>query len=371
MKLDTILHFSILLLASFTSSYIIIPKIIGVVTFKKLMDNPNHRSSHITQTPSLGGISFFITLVLGLYFIQSFDEYSLAMTIIPGLLILFIIGLKDDLVVLSPLTKIGAQLAAVGFILVHQQFQIHEFNGFWGIEELTAWVTIPLSAFIMIAIINAYNLIDGIDGLASTVGIIIFTILGVLFYWIELYFFCGICIIMIGALLAFLRFNISAKKKIFMGDTGSLIIGFVIALCVIRMFAVPKDTLILLPFQLENLPVIIMAILVVPFFDTARVFTIRIMNKKGPFSPDRNHIHHLLIDYLKLSHRRASFFVGVFNFLFIVVFILLGAVMGNWRLTILFITISLLLVYFFYRINFSYKNLRRRSRIKNLLKRKK
>lgn len=368
MTTQNLLLLAILLLGSFIVTYFIMPKIINVVTYKRLMENPNERSSHSKMIPSLGGIAFYIVLVLGIYFLQPFDPHAISMSLVPGFLILFIVGLKDDLVVLSPLTKLGAQFASISFVLVHPAFHIHHLHGFMGIEYLNLYISIPLAAFIMIAIINAFNLIDGIDGLASTVGIVIFTIYGLLFFMIQRYFFAGISAIMVGSLLAFLRFNLSSTKKIFMGDTGSLLIGFVIAAMTIRFFSIDTRYLEKLPIQLENLPLLVMAILVVPFFDTTRVFTIRILNKRGPFSPDRNHIHHILIDYLKLSHRRASFFIGVINFLFILIFFILCANSKNsWLLTLMIVCI-LLFVYFFYRINFSYKNLRRRLKMRNRLR---
>lgn len=368
MPLQTILSFIALFLGSIIVTYILMPKIIGVVTYKRLMDNPNIRSSHKDQVPSLGGVAFYVIMVLGLYFLNFFDDEAKSVALMPGLLILFIIGLKDDLVVLSPLTKIFAQTAAITFVLLHPAFQIHTLHGFFGIENISIWIILPLSAFIMLTIINAYNLIDGIDGLASAVGIVIFSILGLLFFLLNMQFFFGVCLIMAGSLIAFLRFNLSSTKKIFMGDTGSMLIGFIIACAVIRLFAVPAYQLKELPFQMESLPLVVMAILIVPFFDTARVFTIRILNKKGPFSPDRNHIHHILIDYLNLSHRRASFFIGIVNIFFIIIFIFLSSTLTNLGILLVMIGIILLLVYFFYRINFSYSNMRRRLKWKQKMK---
>jgi UDP-GlcNAc:undecaprenyl-phosphate GlcNAc-1-phosphate transferase len=357
-----------LLLGSFLLTYIIMPKIIGVVTYMCLMDTPDQRSSHKELTPSLGGISFYIVLVFSLFFIDYFNESENAMTLIPGLLILFIIGLKDDLVVLSPVTKLFAQLASVSFVLINPEFQIQSLHGFFGITQLSPFLSLPLSAFVMLTIINSFNLIDGIDGLASIVGIVIFTITGTLFYLLHLFLFVGISAVMIGSLVAFLRFNFSTKRKIFMGDTGSLLIGFIIASAVIRLFAIKASILNNLPFHLENLPLVIMAILIVPFFDTARVFTIRVINKQGPFSPDRNHIHHILIDYLNLSHKKASVIIGIVNILFILIFMLLGASIDNFYLLIFMVIAILGLVYFFYRVNFSYKNLRYRLWVKKILR---
>lgn len=355
----------LLLLGSFWVTYLIMPKIIGVVTYKHLMDNPNGRSSHTTQTPSLGGIAFYIVLVLGLYFLRFVDHSDITIVLMPGLLILFIIGLKDDLVVLNPLTKIFAQMAAISFVLIHPDFQIRDLHGFLGIQDVSTYITIPLAAFIMLSIINAFNLIDGIDGLAAIVGIVIFVVLSLLFYLLGLPYFLGVSSLMIGSLLAFLRFNLSSKKKIFMGDTGSLLIGFVISCSVISIFALPESQLKSLPFYLDNLPLVVMAILVVPFFDTARVFTIRVFNRHSPFSPDRKHIHHILIDYLKMSHKQVSLTIGIVNILFVSIFILLSTSVNNYILLGITLVILLGLAYFFYRLDFSYKNLRRRIHWRN------
>ncbi|MEY4572066.1 MAG: hypothetical protein RLZ10_1292, partial [Bacteroidota bacterium] len=169
--------FFFIFLGSFALTYLLIPKIISVVVFKRLMDHPNDRSSHKTEVPSLGGIAFFTVLIFGLYFLQPFDYESKAICIVPGLLILFLAGLKDDLVVLSPFAKIGAQLVAIAFLLSHHDFHVTNLHGFMGIHSISLFVTLPLSAFVMLAIINAFNLIDGIDGLAGVVGIIIFSVL--------------------------------------------------------------------------------------------------------------------------------------------------------------------------------------------------
>lgn len=188
MNTTLILYMLALLAGSFALTYLLLPKIIGVVTFRGLTDNPVDRSSHINQIPSLGGIAFFISLILGLSFIQYWDDHHVTMSIIPGLLILFIVGLKDDLVILSPLTKIGAQLIAIVFAIQHPVFHIYELNGFLGVEQISFWITMPLVVFLMLTIINAINLLDGIDGLASTVSIIILTLLGAMFFLVAYLF---------------------------------------------------------------------------------------------------------------------------------------------------------------------------------------
>lgn len=344
-----------LFIGSFVITYLIMPKIIGVVHYKSLMQNPTKRSSHTKETPSLGGIAFYIVLILGLYFLSLWDKHENLTSFYPGLLILFIIGLKDDLVILSPWTKLIAQLVAISFIVLDSNFYITHLHGFLSLERISLYWSIPLATFIMLMIINAYNLIDGIDGLASIVGIIIFSVLGVIFYMLQNYFYAGISIMMIGSLIAFLRYNLSSDKKIFMGDTGSMIIGFIIGILIIRLLAIGQHELKYLPFQLENLPLVVIAILIVPLFDTTRVFTIRILNKRDPFIADRNHIHHILIDDLKMTHVQASVLLGIINILFVAVFMILGINFDNLKVLALLILAVLVFVYLFYKVGFLYR----------------
>ena len=328
------------------------------------MDKPNGRSSHLKTTPTLGGVAFFYSLILALFFLREWNTYSEGIYLIPGLTILFITGLKDDLVVLSPFSKLMAQLLAIIFVLSNESFVIHSLNGFLGVFEIPTYLYYIIATFMMVTIINAYNLIDGIDGLAAIVGIVILIIYTAIFYMVKEYFYVLLCLTLNGSLMAFLRYNLSDNKKIFMGDTGSLIVGFIISVLTLKFLALSPDSYSDLPFLLENIPLIAIGILIVPLFDTARVFTIRLANKKSPFSSDRNHTHHILVDYLKVSHQQASFIIGGFNLIFVYLIIILGSTSYNfWLVTVLMVT-AIALAYFFYRYNYSFSNLKRRIRFK-------
>jgi UDP-N-acetylmuramyl pentapeptide phosphotransferase/UDP-N-acetylglucosamine-1-phosphate transferase len=272
-------------------------------------------------------------------------------SLIPGLTILFIVGLKDDLLVLGPLSKIISQLVAVTLFVVHYGRQISTLNGFMGIEDLNPIIGGAIAVFIIVAIINAINLIDGIDGLAATVSIIMFTVFGFVFYTIGSYFLFLVSAVMIGTLLAYLRFNLSPTKKIFMGDTGSMIIGFILGVMAVSFLAIDPTDLARLPIRGENLPIVTGAILIIPFFDTVRVFLVRIFKNKNPFKPDRSHIHHIIIDTFNISHRRASFVLGFSNFLVIVFISYLGITTSNWILLSFFASLLILLSIFFFIIN--------------------
>lgn len=356
----------LLFLGAFLLTYVTMPKIIWVVEKKRLMDSPDQRSSHSSRTPTMGGVAFFYVLIFALFFIHGRDAFDEAFYIIPGLTIMFIIGLKDDLIVITPGSKLLAQAAAITFILVNPSFTIHSLNGFLNINEIPYYLYLIIGGFIMITIINSYNLIDGIDGLASIVGIVILVIYTTIFYLTEEYFFALLAIALNASLMSFLGFNLSSDKKIFMGDTGSLIVGFIISILTLKFLALRPIVYTDLPFLLENAPLIAISILIVPLFDTARVFAIRIANKKSAFSPDRNHTHHVLIDYWGLTHKQASFIIGCFNLLFVTLFIVLGSTAKNLGMVIMLVSVVIFLGYIFFKYNYNFTTLKQ----KILLKRK-
>jgi len=344
LSLLTILFFVI----SYFASYFLIGKVRDVVIYKQILDNPNTRSSHHNATPLLGGLAFYIIIMLSLYFISPFDNHNKIMSLIPGLTILFITGLKDDLVVLAPLSKLIAQTAAALFLVFHFRFNIDQLHGFMGIDNMPSYIAAPIAVIIIVSIINAVNLIDGIDGLAATVSIVMFSIFGIIFYALEQTAFFFLCIVLIALLVSFLQYNLSSKKKIFMGDTGSMILGFLLGALTVRILALDINEIVKLPFHFENIPYVVASILFVPLFDTGRVFIIRILHRKNPFTADRSHIHHILIDKFNISHGRASFLIGLVNFLIVVLFSILAMKTTQWLLLGVFATVTGLAVLFFY-----------------------
>jgi len=220
-----------------------------------------------------------------------------------------------------------------------------------GIEDINPILAGSIAVFILVAVINAINLIDGIDGLAASASIIMFSAFGVAFYTINHIFLFSVCIVMIGTLLAYLRFNLSSTQKIFMGDTGSMILGFMLGVMAISFLSLDPKDLAQMPIRGENLPIVTVAILIIPFFDTLRVFIIRISKNKNPFKPDRSHIHHIIIDKFSISHRKASFLLGISNFLIIIMMSFLAATASNVILLWVFIGLLLLMSVFFFLIS--------------------
>lgn len=356
-------------LTSFIITLLIIPRIIGLVNYKELMDNPNDRSVHKAKTPTLGGVAFFVSIIIGLFLIQKFDIAYSSIGVIAGLTLLFILGLKDDLMVLSAKTKFFGQIVAITFILLNPEFQHLGFHGFFDIGFLNFWTSVLVGYFVIISIVNGYNLIDGIDGLASMVGIVVFAVFSFLFYRTNSHYFFLLSVIGIGFLVAFLRFNLSNDKKIFMGDTGSMIVGFLMGVLMLRLLNLEDANLQLLNLDPKNILPLSVAILVVPFLDVIRVFTIRLMNNRKPFSPDRNHIHHVLLG-LGWSHIKTSLIISAVNLLLIVVIYVLNFYVSHLWLTFILITIITGFILLLFKLNTNSSAIKKKEKIKTVLKNK-
>lgn len=287
---------------SFVLNYILIAKIRGISFALKLFDKPNDRSSHTGITPNLAGISFFIVFFIGFYFISKYDNHGFLIRLLPGMVILFFIGLKDDLLLLSAMTKLIAQVLSVLFLLWPLNTVELNLHGFLGFYNLGNWGSVLFWIIALVGIINAINLIDGINGLLATLSIIAFSTFSVIFYHLQNYLLFLLCLMVVFTLIAFLKYNLSKNKQIFMGDTGSLLLGFLMASIFFSLFQLNETQIAKIGFIHANLPYFAVSIVYIPLFDTLRVFVVRMLNGKSPFSPDRNHIHHIIIDYFNTSH---------------------------------------------------------------------
>ena len=296
----------------FGLTYLLLPRIRRITLKFDLYDTPDHRSSHVDIVPTFGGVAFFICLILGLFFLEPFDLDSITMSLLVSLTVIFFIGITDDFKNLSPKVKFLGQVFSVGLILSHTEFQIHSLHGFMGINELGTILSFLLNGFLFLGFINAFNLIDGIDGNASIVGIVISVTMGLIFYQLDMYFYLAICVVLVSTLFAFLRFNFSNRNKIFMGDTGSLVIGLVLGALTMRLLSLGFEPFSRISITRAEIPLFLLGVLIIPALDISRVIFIRIMRKKSIFSPDRNHIHHVLID-AGLSHMQASILTGMIN----------------------------------------------------------
>ncbi|WPP52923.1 MraY family glycosyltransferase [Catalinimonas niigatensis] len=234
--------------------------------------------------------------------------------VIAALTLIFFTGLKEDVLIIDPVKKLLAQILAALLLIIGADLRIESFYGILGIEELPYLISLLFSLFVYVVVTNAYNLIDGIDGLASGLGALAALCFGVWFLLTGFTDYAVLAFCLCGALIGFVRYNLSRSEKIFPGDTGSLIIGITIA--ALAMQFIQTNAYVRGEYHLENAPFIALAVLGVPLFDTLRVFTIRLMIGQSPFFLDKRHIHHILIRR-NPSHLRASFMLIFFSVVYI------------------------------------------------------
>ena len=302
-------------LVSLGLTYVAIPVILKISHRKNLMDEPRERSSHDRKVPNLGGIAIFYTIGIcaPIFAYELFESYKF---LFPALVILLYIGVMDDIVVIRAYKKLFAQIAIAVMIVIGSDVRLRSMFGLFGIYELNYLMSVILSIIVFVVMINAFNLIDGVDGLAGSFAIICCSLFGWSYYHLGEYNYpmVMLCVIIIGSLLGFLYYNLSDKKiKIFMGDTGSMIIGFLLvftAFYFIDLF-INKNNPDVPHYYLQSAPVIAFAILILPTIDTLSVIIIRLLNKKSPLEADRNHIHHKLLN-LGLTHKGATFYIIIY-----------------------------------------------------------
>lgn len=325
-----------LFLGAFALTFYLIPKVLWVTREKKLMSPVIDRSSHILETPSFGGVAFFVTLILLLTLLQSMRLTYVGNHLIAAITILFMVGLKDDLVISTARVKLVGQIAAVCFLVFSPELQLTSLHGLWGIFDIPEVIGYIIKALIAVALINAYNLIDGIDGLAAMLGIVISAVFAVIFYQTGNSYFVLVSVGLIGILFAFLRFNFSrGQRKIFMGDSGSLVVGLILAFLTLKVLVMNPDAALMAEgHSPANRLLLIASILFLPAFDTLRVMVLRLIGGRSPFSADRNHAHHVLLD-LGFSHFRASFSLAFYNLFIICVYIYLSTILSNLWLSLL------------------------------------
>lgn len=286
---------------AFLITFFAIPIIIQVSREKKLFDEPDERKVHKMVIPTLGGLGIFGGFILALLLgapVGSGDlQYFVASAIV-----IFFLGIKDDILILSPAKKFIGQLVAAGIIIKFGGIQITNMHGFLGITQIPHIASIVFTLFTVVVIVNSFNLIDGVDGLAGSLGLLASLVFGGYFMYVGQTIYAVMAFSLAGSLIGFLVYNFS-PAKIFMGDTGSLLIGLINSILVVKFINIAGNEAVKLP--LEATPALGMAILIVPLFDTLRVFGLRIFDRRSPFSADRTHVHHFLLD-LGFSHRKVT-----------------------------------------------------------------
>lgn len=298
---------------AFLITFFAIPVIIQVAKDKKLFDEPDERKVHKNVIPTLGGLGIFAGFIIATLMgvpsgITSELQYFAAATTV-----IFFLGIKDDILVLSASKKFIGQLIAAGIIIKFGGVQLSNFHGFLGIYEIPHITSIVITLFTIIVITNSFNLIDGVDGLAGSLGLLTTLVFGAYFFYAGQLTYAVMAFSLAGSIIGFLIYNFS-PAKIFMGDTGSLLLGLVNSILVIKFINIAGNTAS--NFPIEAAPAIGFSILMIPLFDTLRVFGLRILDRRSPFSPDRTHVHHFLLA-LGLSHRMVTITCVLVNITFI------------------------------------------------------
>lgn len=317
MSPEVIYNISIFFL-SFSVVYLVIPPVIKIAIAKNLHDDPGHRKVHAESIPNLGGLAIFCSF---LFSTSLFIDNSIVESwnyIVAALIIVFAIGLKDDIIAISPTKKFIAQILAGCIIFFFTDIRLDNMYGILNILTIPYAYSCLLTIVTIIVITNSFNLIDGIDGLAGLTGMLVTSVLGFLFFQMGQTGISMVSFAISGCCLGFLFFNYS-PAKIFMGDTGALVIGFLIAVLSIKFIQLNQvyTTNSYQFVRIVSAPALMIAILIVPLFDTLRIFIIRIMKVNSPFKADSNHIHHRLVK-LGLSHGPTSLILFFFNIVVII-----------------------------------------------------
>lgn len=299
--MESILYYSSLFIVSIFATWWVFKKVLRIAIDKNIVDNPDARKIQRVPVPVLGGIAVYFGIIVSLAIaglmcdISSLFEMGCIMT-----LMLFI-GTMDDLISLTPRTRFIIEILAVLALIFCNGYSINDFHGLWGIYAIPQCVAVLLTVFACVGIINAINLIDGVNGLSSGYCIVTCLIFGFVFYYAGDTEMTTLAVSSVGALLPFFFHNVFGKKsKMFIGDGGTLLMGVIMSSFVINILksdslvaACSTDSIGLIPFTL--------AVLVIPVFDTLRVMSLRIARGTSPFNPDKTHLHHLLMD-LHFSH---------------------------------------------------------------------
>jgi len=292
-----------------------------VAVLKRLIDTPSEeRKIHKRSIPTIGGIIIYAGTLFAFalwykiddlkYYDKIFQSVQEFKLIIATSLILFFVGVKDDIIGTAPVKKLFAHIVVALILVLMGDIRITGLHGIFGVFEIPYWGSVFISIFTYVVVVNSFNLIDGVDGLAAGVGFLSCCAFGTWFIYADHYPYAAMAFALAGALAGFLIFNFS-PAKIFMGDSGSLVIGMFICVLAIKLIEYPIDQLDSFWVRVSK-PVFAVSALVYPLLDTLRVFIIRAVKGQSPFTADRNHIHHKLLD-CKYGHAKTVTIIYIFS----------------------------------------------------------
>ncbi len=306
-----LVYYIIIVAVSVLITLIAIPSILHVARTRHLYDDLGHfRKQHDHGIPRLGGVAIFVSFTITSLLFSMTDKSLPINYMLTACIILFAMGLKDDLSGVNSRTKFYIQFVAAAILVLLGDIRLSSMYGVFGIYDLPYWPSVALTILTIILLINAFNLIDGIDGLAATTGIIVNGGFAAMFVYMHQYELAAVSLAMVGAIFGFLKFNLT-PAKIFMGDTGSMLIGLISVVMAIKFIELNKFTNVKSP-EIFSAPALAVAVLIGPIFDTIRVFVLRISNGVSPFVADRNHIHHRMLK-LGFTHLQTTLILAGLN----------------------------------------------------------
>ena len=300
-------------LVAILSVHWIHPRLVRIALDKNIVDNPNARKLQCRPTPVLGGIAVFFGSVIGLGCASITCDCSELFIVVVAMMIMLYTGTMDDILDLSPALRFLIEIGTVLLLIFVGGYTLNDFHGLWGLNQIPQGVAIPLTVFAAVGIINAINLIDGVDGLSSGYCILTSLLFGVMFWYVGDRTMCMLAVVAAGSLIPFFFHNVFGKSsKMFIGDGGTLVMGIVMSVFVIRILRHGSMSEVYDAVNIGLVP-FTLAVLSVPVFDTLRVMTTRILKRKSPFHPDKTHLHHMFIR-LGCSHAAMTLAILILNF---------------------------------------------------------
>lgn len=307
---------ALLALAALILSWIFYPVIYRFAQKHKIVDNPNQRKLQKHPVPLLGGYAIALAMIMPIIVSALTLDWTRWYITVVFIIFALIIGLLDDIYELSARMRFGVEIILVGLYILLSHSMIGNIYGLWGIEHMSLWIAVPLSIVAGVGIINSINLIDGIDGYSSGFGILGCSLFGIFFISIREWALASFMLIVAAAIVPFFCYNVfSKKKKMFIGDGGTLMIG---AIMTVTIFHILSPNSIGTEFVQKGMGLVAfcLAVVCIPVFDTVRVMCERILRRTSPFTADKTHLHHLFLEH-QFSHLQTTFFILCINLLIV------------------------------------------------------
>ena len=352
-------------LLAFLGTLWIHPKILKIAIMKDLVDNPSARKLQRRPIPNMGGAAVFFGIVIGLCSSQAMFNSPNAFKLIAAMLVMLYLGTMDDILNLTPRLRFSIEILIICWLMYANKASLNCFYGLWGLGNIPEYIAVPLTIFSCVGIINAINLIDGVNGLSSGLCFMASVLFAIMFYHLGNPVMTTIAVTAAGAIIPFFLHNVFGyNTRMFIGDSGTLVIGTMMSMFVISMLEKRPES-IALAYKGMGLVPFELAVLSIPVFDTLRVMSTRMLHGRSPFSPDKTHLHHIFID-LGYSHTGTTISILTLNFLITAIWFLSYKLGASIDLQ-LYIVLSLSALFTFGLYNFSKRQLKKQGKALHVL----